>query len=168
MRIDDRGEKRVLHVAVRGLRRVDAVPAASRPGLPRGVPVRKLQPAKLAPNDCAYSFSTSAVSRSGSTVMETKDDLRAEVTPELILHERHHRCEDGAGCRAHGENEGHGDHLAAEVRECDRRAVLRGQRKFRRRRYLRQRRLERGVLRGVARKRQQKSKPPSRALQAPG
>ena len=117
--------------------------------------MRKLQPARLAPNACAYSFSTSGVSRSGSTVMETNAIFAPKSRPELILHERHHRRQHRAGRRAHGKNEGHGDHLAAEVRERDRRAVLRGQREFRRRRDLRQRRLQGGVLRGVTRKHQQ-------------
>src|SRR5262249_1526714 len=37
-----------------------------------GAPVRNAQPARLAPKASAYSFSTSGVSRSGSTVIETK------------------------------------------------------------------------------------------------
>ena len=101
--------------------------------------MRKLQPARLAPNACAYCFSTSGVSRSGSTVMETKAIFAPKSRPELILHERHHRRQHRAGGRAQGEDEGHGHHLAAEVGERNRRAVLRGQRKFRRRRDLRQR-----------------------------
>ena len=50
----------------------------------------------------------------------------AKDEAELILHERHHRRQHGAGRRAHRKNEGHGDYLAAEICERDRRAVLRG------------------------------------------
>ena len=44
-------------------------------------------------------------------------DLGAEIRPEPILNERHHRRQNGASIRAQGVDEGHGDHLAAEVRE---------------------------------------------------
>ena len=97
-----------------------------------------------------------------------ESDLGAEITPELILHERHHRRQNGASGGAQGEYEGHRDHLAAEVRECNPCSVLRGQRKFRRRCYLRQRRLQRRLLRGVARKRQQETRRRDDASQATG
>ncbi len=46
-----------------------------------GLPVRKAQPAGLAPKLLAYCFSTSGVSRSGSTVMETNAILVPKSAP---------------------------------------------------------------------------------------
>src|SRR5712675_3202519 len=54
-------------------------------------------------------------------------DLSAEVTPEPIVNERHHWCKNRTGVGAQSIDERSGDHLAAEVRQADRRTILRRQ-----------------------------------------
>jgi hypothetical protein len=59
-------------------------------------------------------------------------DLATEIGAEPVLDEGHHRGEDRTGIGAFGEDEGHRDHLAAEICELHQRTVLRNQCKIRR------------------------------------
>ena len=82
-----------------------------------GAPVRKYQPSGLAPSVSAYCFSTSGVSRWGSTVIETKTMSLPKRIAEHILHLRHLVGEQGTGIGAGCKDESDGHHLAAKIAE---------------------------------------------------
>ena len=147
-RVDDRRQKRMVDVAVLGLRGEHAVPAGHVTNDVRRTgdekPAGRISSERL--RIFLEHFWRVALGIDGNG---DEEDLLSKVAAESILHERHHRRQHRTGIRAQGENEGHGDDLAAEVGERHRRAVLGGQIKFGCSGNFRQQRLMGGLLREV-------------------
>src|SRR5450631_3079775 len=112
--IDDRSEERVVDVAIRILRGEDAIAAREvlndRRGTGEEAPAGNVRPVHLRVQLEHFRRVVLRVDRDGS-----EHDLAAEITPEPVLHQRHHRRQHRASVAASCEDEGYGHHLAAKV-----------------------------------------------------